>query len=536
MLKYDTCEDGIYHAFALLVTMDESSDYSTVPTLQYKWGPAPAKAAEAINGDSAITSETSHKSAEAIKLWHYTGQGGPHTFWRFKLEVPLNDKEQIVSYSIDGQPHADSEAIAVKESKGFSFFVPSKTQNFRWAGHSCNGFSAGLDPAEWNGPDPLWNDMLKEHVENPFHAVVGGGDQIYCDKLTAEPEMQEWVNCKDPKSRMKMEMTETLSACMERYFFHHYCEWFGQGAFAKTIAQIPMINMLDDHDLIDGFGTYPDDLMMAPVFNQVGRIGFKYYYLFQQFINPEIDGISDEPGKHSNKSIIIGEKAAYVQYPHMSFLSYLGPKQYILLIDCRAERKVNQICTSKSYEKIFNRVRQLPAGVEHLIILLGVPLAYPRMVFLERTLSSSFNPLIMLAKGVSPGFTNKFNGQVELLDDLNDHWCAGPHKHERNWLVERVQELALEKQLRISFMSGDVHACGVGVFFGYHQHDPSLDPKYMLAVITSAIVNSPPPPAVINMLNKLASKKHRSLFKIGTKESMVPLFEEDLQGHKQNNK
>lgn len=85
-------------------------------------------------------------------------------------------------------------------------------------------------------------------------------------------------------------------------------------------------------------------------------------------------------------------------------------------------------------------------------------------------------------------------------------------------------------------MSGDVHACGVGVFFGYHQHDPSLDPKYMLAVITSAIVNSPPPPAVLNMLNKLASKKHRSLFKIGTKESMVPLFEEDLQGHKQNNK
>ena len=177
MLKYDTCEQGIYHAFALIVIVDESSDYSRVPTLQYKWAKAPAKAAEAINGDAAITSETSHKSVEAVKLWQYTGQGGPHTFWRFKLEVPLADVEQTVSYSIDGEPHANSEATAVKESHGFSFFVPSKTQNFRWAGHSCNGFSAGLDPAEWNGADPLWNDLLKDHVQSPFHAVVGGGDQ-----------------------------------------------------------------------------------------------------------------------------------------------------------------------------------------------------------------------------------------------------------------------------------------------------------------------------------------------------------------------
>lgn len=69
----------------------------------------------------------------------------------------------------------------------------------------------------------------------------------------------------------------------------------------------------------------------------------------------------------------------------------------------------------------------------------------------------------MLAKGISPGFTNNFNGQVELLDDLGDHWCAGPHKHERNQLVEKLQELVLEKRVRISFISGDVHACGVGV-------------------------------------------------------------------------
>jgi hypothetical protein len=181
MLKYDTCLDSVYHAFALIVTADETSDYSSIPTLQYRWSPSstakPAAEVANGNGDAEKTEETSGRTAEAIKLWQYTGQGGPHTFWRFKLEVPQSDQELAVVYSVDGQPHADTESVTAKESKSFSFFVPSKTQNFRWAGHSCNGFSAGIDTAAFNGPDPLWDDMLNDHAKAPFHAVIGGGDQ-----------------------------------------------------------------------------------------------------------------------------------------------------------------------------------------------------------------------------------------------------------------------------------------------------------------------------------------------------------------------
>lgn len=96
--------------------------------------------------------------------------------------------------------------------------------------------------------------------------------------------------------------------------------------------------------------------------------------------------------------------------------------------------------------------------------------------------------------------------------------------------------MALEKHLRISWISGDVHAAGVGYFSGYHHHEPRMDPKFSLAVITSAIVNAPPPPAVINMLNKLAKKTHRSLWKHGTKEGAVPVFELDLNDQKQNDR
>ena len=51
----------------------------------------------------------------------------------------------------------------------------------------CNGFSAGVNPDDFRGPgfqtgyDPVWVDLLAKHAEQPFHMLVGGGDQLYCD-------------------------------------------------------------------------------------------------------------------------------------------------------------------------------------------------------------------------------------------------------------------------------------------------------------------------------------------------------------------
>jgi hypothetical protein len=55
------------------------------------------------------------------------------------------------------------------------------------------------------------------------------------------------------------------------------------------------------------------------------------------------------------------------------------------------------------------------------VVQIGIPIAYPRMVFLETALESKFNPLVALGRtgtmGLS-GFVNKFNAEAELLDDL----------------------------------------------------------------------------------------------------------------------
>lgn len=517
LLRYDTTDEhNVYHGFALIVTESPAGTGDVSP-------PVLRFAANAQGQEAPKTMQS-----QGALFWTYKDESGNlHHFWRFKLEVQLESYAQVVTYDIRGACEATE------------FHVPGAQENFRWAAHSCNGFSDGAPEDEWNGSDPLWNDMLAEHAKQPFHMCMGGGDQIYCDKIAKEKEIQGKFSL-DNKHVDHSPVTEPIAVAIDRYFFFNYKTWFTKPAFAKAAARIPMVNMLDDHDLIDGFGTYPDELMNSPVFNRIGSRGYFYYLLFQQFMNDEVDGVSNNDTSHPNptifRSMVIGGPGVYIPFPTHSLLVRMGPKQYMLLVDCRAQRKVEQICAPDTYQRCFDAVRNLPPGVEHLIVQLGVPLAYPRMVFLERFLSNPYNPVVRMLKWMMPGFTNNFNGQVELLDDLNDHWCAKPHKKERNWLVAETQKLALAKRLRITFISGDVHAGACGLFYSSRKAKPEADHRYSVALITSAITNAPPPAAVITLLNLLARKKHRTMMRQHTREISLPLFEYNLEGHKHHDK
>jgi hypothetical protein len=50
-----------------------------------------------------------------------------------------------------------------------------------------------MDPDNFRGPkfqngyDPLWEDLLVKHAEKPFHVLVGGGDQLYCNGCVIQP-------------------------------------------------------------------------------------------------------------------------------------------------------------------------------------------------------------------------------------------------------------------------------------------------------------------------------------------------------------
>lgn len=96
------------------------------------------------------------------------------------------------------------------------------------------------------------------------------------------------------------------------------------------------------------------------------------------FINDDVDGATYDlatgipsQSSHSSKSLIIGGPGAFIPYPNHSFLSCLGPKMYILMIDWRSERRFNQLASQTTYDRCEKAIDALPPGVEHLVVLVG---------------------------------------------------------------------------------------------------------------------------------------------------------------------
>ncbi|KAG5952638.1 hypothetical protein E4U53_000332 [Claviceps sorghi] len=443
------------------------------------------------------------------------------TFWRFNIEVELREKQQRIAYRINQGPC-------------MAFWVPARAHAMNMMFHSCNGFSASVNPDDLSGPDPMWRDVLNNHQSRPFHVMIGGGDQIYNDSVAQKCELfDEWLDIRNPHHKHGAAFTVEMQNEMEEFYLGRYCMWFSRGLFALAASQIPMVNMYDDHDIFDGYGSYPDHYMKSPVFAGLGAVAFKYYMLFQQ------QTVLTET-ENTEPSWILGvEPGPYIKELSRSIYVSMGGKVALLAVDCRTERSESEVVKPETWEKITNRLyAEVRRGqVEHLLVVMGVPIAYPRLVWLESILTSRLmNPVKALGRtGLLGKALNNIDGGVEVLDDLNDHWTAKNHKQERSIVIEDLQDLAIDKSLRVTVLSGDVHLAAIGQFYskpklGVAKHK---DPRYMVNVISSAIANAPPSNMLADVLNKRNKVHH---FDSKTDESMVPLFQHGVEGKPRNNK
>jgi hypothetical protein len=54
--------------------------------------------------------------------------------------------------------------------------------------------------------------------------------------------------------------------------------------------------------------------------------------------------------------------------------------------------------------------------------------------------------------GMLGNVLNNIDGGIEVLDDLNDHWTAKNHKEERKQTIEQLQDLAIDKSIRVTML------------------------------------------------------------------------------------
>lgn len=78
--------------------------------------------------------------------------------------------------------------------------------------------------------------------------MIGGGDQIYNDAVMKQsPLFGDWLDIKNPIQKREAQFTIELQEQLETFYLERYSMWFSQGLFGMANAQIPMVNLWDDH-------------------------------------------------------------------------------------------------------------------------------------------------------------------------------------------------------------------------------------------------------------------------------------------------
>ena len=116
------------------------------PSLNLSWTPSsPSDLSDLTNnlslGNGTSATPTSSASAGGQQtvdipgeaIYNYHGPQGTFTFTRFPIQVPMTERSVQVNYRVN-------------KGTQLNFWVPGKNEPLRWAAHSCNGFSSGVDP------------------------------------------------------------------------------------------------------------------------------------------------------------------------------------------------------------------------------------------------------------------------------------------------------------------------------------------------------------------------------------------------------
>ncbi|KAI5269765.1 hypothetical protein E4T47_06800 [Aureobasidium subglaciale] len=482
------------------------------------------------------------------------------TFYRYDVDLVMDDQDTKWTYAITSHLGCTR----------YEFLVAGRYEtSWRFVSHSGNDFALNVsanERARLGGIGPMWKDVLQKHVEcGGFHAQLGLGGQIFGDRLWKEvPTLRQWTAMSGKENRKNEAWSAKLEDDVSHAYFHYYSSHFDQPHVREAFAQIPHVLTLDDNDIFDGYGSYPEYMQQSNMFKNIGRIGIDMYLLFQHHTTHEI------------LRNVSGELDLFtVTGTGWHFIKYLGPAVVVVGPDTRSERDSHRVMAGPTYQGLFPKVATLPPSVQHCIWMIPVPLLYPRLETAEhiahtmatgkKAVTGTFNILgrmtssvagVVGAKGVvGDGFSSIKKavgksglmssvlspfGEIDMLDELRDMWTHESKDLERTYMIRTLQGIAHNKSLRMTFLSGSTNACGAALV-----HDPSRpgDHKTMYQLITSSIVNAPPPSYVLRLLNsnpkqpiyipqngQRSAGPHQTPQTVDTQEEMMEIFVADVNG------
>lgn len=389
--------------------------------------------------------------------------------WRYEIAITQKAAAQTIAYQTGGA--------------NYSLQVPAKNQTPSMAYASCNGFSDPKLMKQVAVKNALWSRMQRLHTGidtvksrrfGPWHLLLMGGDQVYTDSMWAEvPELKAWAAL-DWQQRTKRAFSQTMRGQVERFFEQLYLNRWAQPEIANMLASVPSVMMWDDHDIMDGWGSYNYEQHHCPVYQGIFAVAKTYFKLFQQ------QGL--------NAPSTLPLQPAFNQ-------AYGFGDIGLLVLDMRSERQPHtpvtgekaympdQVMSEASWNAVYKWLEN--QQFQHLLVMSSIPVVHPSFGLLEKFL------------GFLPG-------QQELEDDLRDHWTSPPNLQERLRLVHRLLRFSADKKCRVTLLSGDVHVAAVGVI-ETDRNDVPPNARVINQLTSSGIVH-PAPPAIARYFLEQACK------------------------------
>lgn len=369
-------------------------------------------------------------------------------FYRAEYNIKQSKNSRTITYKILNK---DIQSYDIHARNSWSFYVPSSVEKPKFAYASCNGFSSPDLLAKTDEPYKLWNKLLDNHQKEPFSVLIMGGDQVYADELWSKvKELEEWSRL-NMTEKIKRKATKGMIRNLDTFYESLYLKKWSDKQMSLCLASIPTVMMWDDHDIFDGWGSYPSELLECDVYQNIFKIAKKYFEIFQ------IRSIK-------NETLLTKDRT------HFSFALKFR-NYHILGLDNRTQRTIYQVMANNQWESI-NKYLDENILNDNLLILSAVPVVYRDFSLTENLVD----------------FTS---WQEELTDDLKDHWRAKEHQGERMRLIMRLfmnieKRKESKRNTRTVILSGDVHVGSLGVI-NDHKNQNKIH-----QVVSSGIVHTPP--------------------------------------------
>ncbi|MFC3034029.1 alkaline phosphatase D family protein [Pseudoalteromonas fenneropenaei] len=366
--------------------------------------------------------------------------------WRASAALPLTPNGTTHDYQVQLDGELASSAAG---KSSWQFYQPGATEEPRMAYCSCNGFSDYKLLTSTETPYALWSKMQKLHGESPFSLLLMGGDQLYADSIwTQVTSLKSW-NEQPRDKKVKAQASKVMQQQIANFYGNLYVDRWNKQPFADMLASIPSVMMWDDHDIFDGWGSYPADIQNCEVYQAIYQEAKRHFELLQ------LRG-TDNPS-------LIPVNGARTHFTTLLKFRKLN----ILALDNRSERTIKQVMGAAHWADVIASLATITSG--DLLLMSAVPVVYRDFSFAESAVDAT-------------------PWEEELTDDLKDHWRAKEHEGERSRLIMRLLENARMREGKTVILSGDVHVGALGVIRAECQQQP----VQIHQIVSSGIVHPAP--------------------------------------------